>query len=56
VNTHSSKIQKQLLDAGYIVKRQQEHKQWGLFENTKPIVYSNSLGDLLRQAEKEFGL
>jgi hypothetical protein len=54
--THSSKIQKQLIDAGYVVKKQQEHKQWALFDNTKPIMYSNNLGDLLRAAEKEFGL
>lgn len=54
--THSSKIKKQLIDAGYVVKRQQEHKQWALFDNTKPVMYSNSLGGLLRQAEKEFGL
>lgn len=54
--TYSSNIQKQLISAGYVVKKQQEHKQWAVFDNNSPIIYSNSLGDLLRQAAEHFNL
>lgn len=59
--TWSSNILSQLKDSGFTVHKDLKENQWGVYDgdvdnSNSLLIRSRSLGDLMRQSAKEFGL
>lgn len=65
-HTFASNILSQLKDSGFIVHKDLKENQWGVYDkaiddnssknSNSLLIRSRSLGDLMRQSAKEFGL
>ena len=60
-HTWSSNILSQLKDSGFSVHKDLKENQWGVYDgavdnSNSLLIRSRSLGDLMRQSAKEFGL
>lgn len=65
-HTWSSNILSQLKDIGFTVHKDLKENQWGVYDkaiddnssknSNSLLIRSRSLGDLMRQSAKEFGL
>lgn len=59
--TFASSILSQLKDSGFTVHKDLKENQWGVYDNPSKdsnslLIRSRSLGDLMRQCAREFGL
>ena len=64
-HTFASSILYQLKDSGFTVRKDLKENQWGIYDtnvcqhspdSNSLLIRSRSLGDLMRQSAKEFGL
>lgn len=60
-STFASSILSQLKDSGFTVHKDLKENQWGIYDaavdnSNSLLIRSRSLGDLMRQSAKEFGL
>lgn len=60
-HTFASSILSQLKDSGFTVHKDLKENQWGVYDNPSKhsnslLIRSRSLGDLMKEASKQFGL
>lgn len=54
--THSAKIQNQLTSAGYKIVKNDKQMAWEVVDGKNVVMYHRSLGELMKTAEKQFGI
>lgn len=60
-DTFASSILSQVKDSGFIVHKDLKENQWGVYndankDSSSLLIRSRSLGDLMKQCAKDFGL
>lgn len=60
-HTFASSILSQLKDSGFTVHKDLKENQWGIYDGAVDninslLIRSRSLGDLMREASRDFGL
>lgn len=61
IHTYASSILIQLKDSGFTVHKDLKENQWGIYDgavdnSNSLLIHSRSLGDLMKEASKQFGL
>lgn len=56
MNTYASAVQASLIEAGFVIEKNNREGMWEIKDGTDVLMRSRSLGDLLNQSAKELGV
>lgn len=56
MKTYAATVQASLIEAGFVIEKNDREGMWEIKDDTDVLMRSRSLGDLLTQSAKELGV